>query len=84
MYHHFISVSSNTISYKKKSVDTHTEVFDNIQKNKNNKEISLNIKKIDFITCWYDEFWWVWIAKNVSELVIFIKLLSFIINIYII
>ena len=54
-------------------VDTHAEVFDNIPKSKNNKEISLNIKKIDFITCWCDEFWWVWIAKNVSELVIIVK-----------
>ena len=30
MYHHFVSVSSNTMSYKKKSVGTHAEVFDNI------------------------------------------------------
>ena len=68
MYHHFISVSSSTISYKKKSVDTNAEVFDNIPKNKNNKKISLNIKKMNYIACFYDEFWWVGIAEDVSKL----------------
>ena len=46
MYHCFIPISSNTISNKKTGVGTRTEVFDVTPKNKNNKEISLNIKKI--------------------------------------
>ena len=68
MYHHFIPITSNAISYKKTSVDTHTEVFVIIPKNKNNKEISLNIKKTGYIACFYDEFWWLGIAEDVSEL----------------
>ena len=53
---------------KKTSVDSRTKVFDTIPKNKNNKEISLNIKKMDYIAYFYDEFWWVGIAEDVSEL----------------
>ena len=66
MYHHFNPISSNKISYKKTSVDTHTEVFDIIPKNKNNKEISFNIKKMNYIACFYDGFWWVGIAEEVN------------------
>ena len=68
MFHHFITIRSYTTSYKKTSVDTYTKEFDIIPKNKNNKEISLNIKKMNYIACFYDEFWWVQIAEGISEL----------------
>ena len=56
MYHHFIHISLKTISYKKTTIDTITEVFNIIPKNKNNKEISLKIKKMGYTACFYDGF----------------------------
>ena len=68
MYHHFIPIAPNTISYKKISTDACTEIFDIIPKSKHYVDISLNIKKMDYIACFYDGFWWVGIAEDVSEL----------------
>ena len=68
MYHHFIPIAPNTISYKKISTDACTEIFEIIPKSKHYVEISLNIKKMDYIACFYDGFWWVGIAEDVSEL----------------
>ena len=66
MYHHFIPISSNKIL--KKQVLIHVLKYLTLFKNKNNKEISLNIYFLDYIACFYDEFWWVGIAEDVSEL----------------
>nr|XP_047132619.1 uncharacterized protein LOC100210828 isoform X2 [Hydra vulgaris] len=68
MYHHFIPIAPNTISYKKICIDACTEIFDIIPKSKHYVDISLNIKKMDYIACFYDGFWWVGIAEDVSEL----------------
>ena len=68
MYHHFIPISSNTISYKKKvliHVLKHLILF---QKTKIIKRFHKTLKKKNYIACFYDEFWWAGIAQDVSEL----------------
>ena len=66
IYHHFLPISTNAISFKRTSEDTDVTGIFSFSDERNDIPLVKDIKESDFVSCMYDNNWWIGLVQSVN------------------
>ena len=66
IYHHFLPISTNSISFKRTSEDTDVTGTFSFSDETIGIPLVQDIKESDFISCIYDDHWWIGLVQSVD------------------